>query len=162
MTYLAVNNGSVWMECETRVQGKEDWVQLQGDWLIKSGEMKMALQALAEQEGSVTKDTPIEMRCRYAITPPSGEVVYTKYSDTLTFGSLEMEVESKEEVSEAEVSSQEESKAPESKADSAIAEKTEKSSFPWWIIILIILLLIIIIVIIVLLNRKKKDEENKG
>ena len=68
----------------------------------------------------------------------------------------------KEEVSEAEVSSQEESKAPESKADSAIAEKTEKSSFPWWIIILIILMLNNIIVIIVLLNRKKKDEENKG
>ena len=156
----AGTQGVIWLEVEARLQGKEDWVGLQGDFTLKSGEMKIALQALAEAEGEIAKDTPIELRARYYCSQADQEDFYSDYSETLTFGSVDMAVEKEEEISEAEESA--ESEAPASSTESSEKEtEEEESSFPWWIIILIIILLIIIIVIIILVLKKKK-EENKA
>lgn len=163
LAQAAGTQGSIWLCTETRVQGKDEWAELQGDWVIKSGDMELELQNLAEMEGGIEKDTPIELRARYYCTQNDQEDFWSDYSETLTFGSVDMQVESEEEMSEAEVSEEEsvaESKA-ESKADTSKAEDTEKSSFPWWILLLI-LLVIIVIIIIIIITRKKKDDEQEA
>ena len=85
--------GGIFLETEARVSGKNDWVQLQGDFTIKTGEMTIALQNLAEAEGKIEKDTPIELRARYYCSQDGEgqEPFYSVYSEILTFGSQDMQ-----------------------------------------------------------------------
>jgi len=85
-------SGVIRIYTEARVQGKGEWVELQGDLDIKSGDIQIDLQALAEAEKSVAKDTPIELRTRYWCSQNEQEDFYSAYSNVLTFGSLDMEV----------------------------------------------------------------------
>lgn len=84
--------GDVRLCVEARVQGTENWIELQGDSWIKSGELTYALQNIAEAEKKVEKDTPIELRARYLCMQEDQEDFYSDYSNILTFGSLDMEV----------------------------------------------------------------------
>ena len=85
-------SGAIWMCAEAKLQSSDEWVELQGDFDLKSGDMKIALQALAEKEGNVEKDTPVELRARYWCSQSEQEDFYSDYSEILTFDSLDMEV----------------------------------------------------------------------
>ena len=72
--------GGIFLETEARVSGKNDWVQLQGDFTIKTGEMTIALQNLAEAEGKIEKDTPSSGR---AITVHRTEKVRSRFIQSI-------------------------------------------------------------------------------
>lgn len=152
--------GNIWIQTEARVQGKDEWVTLQGDWEIKAGENRMALQALAEHEGEITKETPIEIRCCYICDQNGYEEIRSDYSEILTFGSPDMKVESQTPPPES--SAAEESQVSKTEnSQTSQTNETKNSGFPVWIIILIIaIVLIIVIIIIILIVMKNKKKNN--
>ena len=152
--------GAIWLIAEAKLADKENWVELQGDFTIKSGDMKIDLNALADSEGKIEKDTPIELRAKYLCMQEGLDDFESEYSSVLTFGATDMQVDEPSSVIE-ESTADEESKAETTTTAKApkASEKEEESSFPWWIIILIIILILIIIIIIIIL-KKKKDMEN--
>ena len=95
-TVLKANRiGVIWLQTEARVMGKSEWTELQGDISLKSGEFKIDLQNLAEAEGTVSKDTPIELRAKYVVyanASTEGGTIESPYSEILSFGSPEMQV----------------------------------------------------------------------
>ncbi|MCR4890293.1 MAG: hypothetical protein K5979_14125 [Ruminococcus sp.] len=99
----ADNSGIIRISAEARVADNGEWVELQGDSELKSGELKYALQNLAEAEKSISADTTIELRARYCFMPADGEDTLSPYSDILTFASPDMQI-SENEVSSDEVS----------------------------------------------------------
>ena len=165
--------GGISLEVEARVAGTEEWISLQGDWIIKAGDMTAALQALAEKEQSVKKDTPIELRARYRCSQAGVEEdIFSDYSQIITFGSQDMEVTTQK-VEESSIPD-DESKAETTttkKEKTKDKEKDDKCSlcgfcpqplglciFIW---IAIIVVIVIIIVVIVLKKKKNKDNESK-
>lgn len=64
LTRASGTRGAIWLEVEAKIEGSE-WVGLQGDWVIKAGDMEMGLQNLMEKTGSIKKGTPIKLRARY-------------------------------------------------------------------------------------------------
>ena len=84
-------SGTMRIYTEAKVQGREEWVELQGDCDIKAGDVRIYLQALAEAEKSVENGTPIEVRTRIYCSQKGQDEFYSDYSDVLTFGSLDME-----------------------------------------------------------------------
>ncbi|MBR4341104.1 MAG: hypothetical protein IKP88_00075 [Lachnospiraceae bacterium] len=149
--------GNITIEVETRIPGKSDWVQLQGDWELSSGELKYALQNLVEAVGKVDKDTPIELRARYDCTQYDQEEFWSDYSEILTFGSEKMEV--KNEPTPTEAPSTDTVNKPESKTD-----KCWLCGFcpcPLGLCIFIWILIIIIIAVVVFIIIKKTKKDNK-
>ena len=86
---VAATGGQIVIEIEGRVQGDETFVGLQGDWIIRAGEMEADLFSLVnEQRPYVPKDTIVELRCRYRYDHPrffDGEM-YSEYSKIISFG----------------------------------------------------------------------------
>ena len=81
--------GGIVIEVWARVKGDEEFTELQGDWIIKAGEMESALFNLAnEQRPNVPKDSIIELRCRYRYDHPAylDDCVYSDWSKTISFG----------------------------------------------------------------------------
>lgn len=81
--------GQIVIEVEARVQGDENFVGLQGDWIIRGGEMESALFSLVNDERpNVPKDTVIELRCRYRYDHPRffDGSIYSDYSKIISFG----------------------------------------------------------------------------
>ncbi len=158
------NGGTIVLETYARVKDKPDWVELQGDFTIKTGEIRIALQNLAQEEGNVSKDTPIELRCTYRCSQGNTDDFWSDYSEIITFNSDEMAVKSEAEVSgnetadESKVQSSAEASVQESSAAPAAADSV--SSFPVWIIIIIAVVLIIIIIIIIVIVSKNKKKNN--
>lgn len=168
--------GGISLEVEARVQGKEDWVLLQGDWIVKAGDMTAALQALANAEGKVEKDTPIELRARYRISQPELEDFYSEYSEVLTFGAVDMQVEPDSVVESSapddESVTETTTTVKEKKTEDKEKEKDDKCSlcgfcpqplglciFIW--IAIIVVIVVIIVVIIVMKKKKEKNESGK-
>ena len=97
---LATNNakleafgGRIWIYTQARVQGDTEWVDLQGDWIIKAGEMKSDLFNLVNEDRPVIdKGTVIELRCRYGCEQPGidGEM-YSDWSKIISFGTDDIE-----------------------------------------------------------------------
>ncbi|MBR1763954.1 MAG: hypothetical protein IJ746_01005 [Ruminococcus sp.] len=162
--------GALWLETEARVQGTEDWVGLQGDWTIKSGEMKIDLQALAENAGGVEKDTPIEFRARYGCSQTEQEDIYSDYSEVLVFGSVDMEVTPDSVPEETTTTT---AAAPAETTTTTAKEKTEEKDdkcslcgfcpqplglciFIW---IAIIVVIAVIVVVVILMKKKKNTDE---
>ena len=152
LTQVSGTRGGISLEVEARVHGKEEWVGLQGDWIVKAGEMTAALQSLAEKESSVKKDTPIELRARYCCAQPEQDDFYSGYSEVLVFGAKDMQVETGAAVTENTAISQT------TTLTAAAAAKKKKKSL-WWLWLLLILLLLIVIVIVILVVMKKKKEK---
>ena len=77
--------GQTVLQLQARVKGQENWVELQGDIWIKTGEMKFALLNLYEAQ-QVPVNMPIEVRARY-ITYQSDDFgdVYSDWSRILEF-----------------------------------------------------------------------------
>ena len=159
------NGGDITIEVEARVQGKSDWIELQGDWKLKSGELEYKLQTLAEAEGKVDKDTPIELRARYCCRQYDLDDIYSDYSEIITFASEDMEV----------IATPTPTEAPD-EPDEAITptpkpaeEKEEKDKCglcgfcprPLGICIFIWLIIIIVIVVVVIVVIKKTGKDKK-
>ena len=88
-TVVEAHGGGITIEVEARVQGDAEFTPLQGDWIIRAGEMESALFALAnESRPTVPKDSVIELRCRYRYDDPQyfdGEI-YSDWSKIISFG----------------------------------------------------------------------------
>ena len=153
------------LEVEARVQGKENWVGLQGDWTLKSGELKYGLQNLAEAEKSVSKDTPIELRARYNINNGETEF-YSPYSEILTFGSKEMNatpdsvVDSTENVTEAASAAPKEEKKSENKCSlCGFCPHPLGICIFIWIAIIVAVAAVVVITIIVMKKKKQQPQD---
>ncbi|MBQ9467505.1 MAG: hypothetical protein IJU52_00675 [Clostridia bacterium] len=85
---VEADGGGIVIEVEGRVKGDTDFVGLQGDWIIRAGEMECALFALAsEARPNVPKDAIIELRCRYRYDHPKYETeIYSDWSKIISFG----------------------------------------------------------------------------
>ena len=173
--------GSIFFEAEASLAGKEEWVTLQGDFTIKSGEMYISLQSLAEALGKVEKDTPIELRARYFCTQTEQDDIYSDYSEILTFGSTEMDatpesvVESSTENS-AEPSAESSVESTDKKEASTVQKAEEQEDkcslcgfcphplglciFIW--IAIIVAVVVIVVVIIVVMKKKSKSDKNNS
>ncbi|MBR6106734.1 MAG: hypothetical protein IKQ39_01870 [Oscillospiraceae bacterium] len=151
LAQVSGTQGTLWMEVEARKQGSDEWVGLQGDWMIKAGDMEIGLQNLAEAEGSIEKDTPIELRARYWISQADQEDFYTDYSEVLVFGAEAMVVATQAPAAEESV--------PETSVTPY--QEAPPTSGAWWIILLILLILLILaIIIVIILKKKKKDKKS--
>ena len=168
-TLLKANSsGYVGLETEARVMGKNEWTPLQGDFALKSGEMKIALQNLAVAEGSITKDTPIEFRAKYVVYTGEAEPIISPYSEILTFGSLDMQVTegTTDDTTEESVTVI----ATQTTTEEVVTEKPKKDKcslcgfcpHPLGICIFIwiaIIVIIAVVVVIVILKKKKDKKE---
>ncbi len=166
--------GGIALEVEARVQGKEDWVPLQGDWIVKAGDMTAALQALANAEGTVEKDTPIELRARYRISQPELEDFYSEYSEVLTFGAVDMQTEPDSVVESSapddESVAETTTTVKEKKTEDKEKEKNDKCSLCGFcpqplglcIFIWIAIIVVIVVIIVVIIVMKKKKERNES
>lgn len=93
LTLLEAKGGTVWIEVEARLNKEgAEWVELQGDWTVKPGEMTAALQNLAEHEGGIEQDAEILLRTRYWVQTPEEEEFRTDWSNVITFGSDKVEL----------------------------------------------------------------------
>ena len=73
--YVEAWGGVYWIEAQARFRGDTEWVGLQGDWIIKGGEMEFALMSLSREDHVyVKKSDEIELRLRY--------YVYQRETDT--------------------------------------------------------------------------------
>ncbi len=161
-TKVEAHGGSIVIEVEGRVKGDKEFVSLQGDWIIKAGEMESALFNLAnESRPNVPKDSIIELRCRYRYDHPKyfDDAVYSDWSKIISFGTDDINM-GKTETTDGTVS-------PDDGADHA------KGSCPIchfcpqplglcifiWLLILVVIIVIIIVVIVAVKKSKKKDKK---
>lgn len=158
--------GGISLEVEAKVQGSDEWVGLQGDWIVKAGEMTSALLQLAEKEKDVKEGTPIELRARYCCAQPEIDDFFSPWSETITFGSQEMTVTTAT-VTEAPVT---ETTVTTTTAAPAPKEKEEEDKCwlcgfcpcPLGLCIFIWIAIIIVVgIVILLIAIKKKKDGNK-
>ena len=164
LTRASGTRGAIWLEVEAKIEGSE-WVGLQGDWTLKSGELKYGLQNLAEAEKSVSKDTPIELRARYNINNGETEF-YSPYSEILTFGSKEMNatpdsvVDSTENVTEAASAAPKEEKKSENKCSlCGFCPHPLGICIFIWIAIIVAVAAVVVITIIVMKKKKQQPQD---
>ena len=167
-TEITNREGRIILETECRVKGNDEWKEMQGDWILKSGEMKVTLLNLAEENKVISKDTPVELRCRYYCEQSEEEPFYSDYSEVLTFGTKEIDGR-KESVAEKSNDASDEK----TNEESAVKEesKSEKKCsvcgicpvqplgiclFIW--IAIIVAVIIVVIVIILAVNKKKSNK----
>ena len=143
--------GGIFLRTEARVPNGE-WVELQGDWTLKTGEMVIALQNLAEKEKTVAKDTPIELRCRYDYNPGNEGEFSTDYSNVLSIAAAAMQVTTGTAPAESTVSAA-------NTASAAHQTPTPQKSMSWLWILLIVLAVIVLLIIIFLVVRNNKDDK---
>ena len=171
VTQVSGTQGGISIEVEARLKGKEEWVGLQGDWIVKAGEQTYALQHLAEAEGQVEQDAPIELRARYRCDQIDQEEFWSDYSEILTFGSEEMEVVTTTPAPESIAPEETTTPATTTTAEEKEEKKSDKKDkcslcgfcpqplglciFIWIAIIVAIVVIIIIIVVM----KKKKDNK---
>ncbi len=167
--------GVIRLETEARVMGKENWTALQGDFTIKSGDMKADLQALAQAEGEISKDTPIEFRARYYCSQTDQEDFYSDYSEILSFGTEKMKSEensltgsSAEEISEVNTDGAnapdeqvQQEKQPEEKKCSVCGFCPQPFGLCIFIWIAIAVVVVIAVVVTVVVIKKKKSGQSK-
>ena len=130
-----------------------EWVELQGDWTVKSGEIQTKLQMLAENAKNVTNGTPIELRCRYDCEP-GGETAgfSTEFSNVLTISAEAMQISSE--------TAPAETVAAASTTKTANAPSTQQKALGWlWILLLIVAVIVLLIIIFLLSRRNKEDKK---
>lgn len=169
LTIITTNGGTIYPEWESRIPGGE-WIGLQGDFTVTSGEMIIALQNLAEAEKSIQKDTPIELRCRYycsqTVNGEDLEPIYSPYSEILTFGSQEMSVTPASNPTDttdtSEISKASRSSAPEQESEASKCSLCGFCPQPLglcifiWIAIAVAIIIIVVVIIVIIKKKKKK------
>ena len=154
-TKAEANGGSIVIEVWARVKGDKEFTELQGDWIIKAGEMESALFSLANEERpTVPKDSEIELRCRYRYDHPRyfDGSVYSDWSDTISFGT--------ENISYNTNPGENGTGEPEDNAGTCpichfCPQPLGLCVFIW--LIIIILIIVIVIIIAVAAKRRKKN-----
>lgn len=163
-----LNGGRIIIKVEARAQGTDEWTEIEGDWIMKSGDQKYYLQRLAEaakEKGqTIGKDTPLEVRAKYICSQGDLPDIESDYSNIITFGSPDMEVVTEPTPTEAPAKPD-----PTLTPTPAPKEKEKKDKCglcgfcprPLGICIFIWLLIIIIIVVavIVVIKMTKKDKK---
>ena len=160
-TKVEAYGGSITIEVWARVKGDKEFTQLQGDWIIKAGEMESDLFNLAnESRPNVPKDSVIELRCRYRYDHPAyfdGDM-YSDWSKTISFGTDDINYDPGQ---------LDTSTTPADNTQSGEKDKCPICHFcpqPLglcifiWLLILLAVIIIIVIIIVVSKKKKKKDE----
>ncbi len=160
-TKVEAHGGGIVIEVWARVKGDAEFTELQGDWIIKAGEMESALFNLAnDSRPHIAKDTIIELRCRYRYNHPryfDGEI-YSDWSKIISFGTDDIN-QGGNPVTDATTPST----APEDPTDPG--KKTcpicHFCPQPLGLCIFIWLLIIIVIVVVIIIVLKKNKKEKK-
>ena len=162
-TKVEADGGGIVIEVWARVKGDAEFVQLQGDWIIKAGEMESALFSLANEERqTVPKDSVIELRCRYRYDHPKyfdGEI-YSDWSKTISFGTDDINYNTTPVGSGT--ATPDDPSNPTKKTCPICHFCPQPLGLCIFIWLLIILVVVIIIVILVVSKKKKKDENKKN
>ena len=119
--------------------------------------MESALQNLAQAEGKIEKDTPIELRAKYVCAQPDLEDFSSEYSEVLTFGSQEMEVKPEAPAAESSVQSE----APAEKKCSLCGFCPQPLGLCIFIWIAVAVAVIIIVIVIIVVVKKKSDKKSE-
>ena len=159
-TKVEASGGSIVIEVEARVQGDKEFTPLQGDWIIKAGEMESALFSLVnDARPHVEKDSIIELRCRYRYDHPKyfdGEI-YSDWSKIISFGTddINQGVTPTAPDGTDSVPIDPENQPKECPICHFCPQPLGICIFIW----LLIILVVIVVVIIVLRSKKKKNNE---
>ena len=167
-TKVEADGGGIVIEVWARVKGDKEFVELQGDWLIKGGEMESDLFNLANEERQVVpKDSVIELRCRYRYSHSKyfdGDI-YSDWSKIISFGTDDINYNPGSLSSDTATP---DTSAPVTTPGTSIGPNSDcplchSCSQPlgiciiiWILIILIVIVLIVVLVIV--LNKKKKNK----
>ena len=165
-TELEAHGGGIVIEVEGRVKGDPEFVGLQGDWIIKAGEMEAALFSLVNDDRpTVPKDAEVELRCRYCMRQPDQDDIYSDWSKVITFGTEDITQGANETIEEKTEKDEETKPAnPETPAEKKCPichfcpQPLGLCIFIW---LLIILLIVAVIVVVVVISRKKKKDGKK-
>lgn len=160
-TTVEANGGQIIIEVWARVKGDREFIELQGDWTIRAGEMESALFNLAnEARQTVPKDSVIELRCRYRYDHSKylDDCIYSDWSKTISFGT--------DDINYYTDPVQDETKPQD---DPSNPTNPEKKTCPichfcpqplgLCIFIWLLIVIVVAVVIIVVLKKKKKTEK---
>lgn len=86
--------GGIYIETEARVKGDSEWTLMSNTTnTVKGGEMECALLHLVnDQRPTISKDTVIELRCRYRCSQPEQEDILSDYSNIISFGTDDISI----------------------------------------------------------------------
>ncbi|MBP5631677.1 MAG: hypothetical protein J6X34_00185 [Clostridia bacterium] len=158
---VAANLGQITIEVQGRVKGDTEFIPLQGDWLIKAGEMEAALFALANAERpNVPKDAIIELRCRYVYEHPDyfDGSIYSDWSKIISFGTDDINYHT-DPGTDGTPGPDDQAHAPKKTCPIChfCPQPLGLCIFIWLLIILAVI--IVIVVIIAVAKKKKKDKK---
>ncbi|MBQ9545024.1 MAG: hypothetical protein IJV00_07850 [Clostridia bacterium] len=166
-TKVAAKGGGIVIEVWARVKGDTEFVELQGDWIIKAGEMESALFSLAnENRPNVPKDSVIELRCRYRYDHPKyfDGFIYSDWSKTIAFGTDDIAYNTAPAASDTAPASSGADPAPGNNDKCPICHFCPQPLglciFIWLAIIVAIAVVVIIIVKSAKKNENKEKKEN--
>ncbi len=95
ITKVQAIGGDVRVEVEARVKGDIAFTGLQGDWIVRGGEMEADLFSLVnETRPNIPKDTIIELRVRYSYDHSRffDGTMYSDYSKIISFGTDDISI----------------------------------------------------------------------
>ena len=87
ITALNALGGDIWVQFEGRVKGDLNWAALDGDGTVRSGEVEVKLQRLAEERGGIAENDEVEIRAQYYFDHPETGVKYTDWSNVISYTS---------------------------------------------------------------------------
>ena len=149
-------DGDIQLITEARVRDGE-WKNLAGDWELKFGEMKAYLSTLPEEQGSIPKNTPLELRCCYECWPRDGENSFrTEYSNVLGFTAKE-----KIKYSTGAVPTHKGTDNDCLGPDDTYPGSESEKSMGWLGVLLIMLAVFVLFIILLLVTRSKKQDNKK-
>ncbi len=163
-TKVEADGGGIVIEVWARVKGDTEFVELQGDWIIKAGEMESALFNLANEERqTVPKDSVIELRCRYRYDHPKyfDGSIYSDWSKTISFGTDDINYHSGT-VGTGDPLDDGNPSGVGTKCPIChfCSQPLGLCIFIWLLIILVVIIIIVVIIIVV--RKKKKDGGSSG
>ena len=148
ITALNALGGYVFVMFEGRVKGDLNWVTLDGDGTVRSGEVEVKLQHLAEERGGINRDDEVELRAQYYYEHPETGVKYTDWSNVISYNSDNVIVPT---------AAPEVTERP-AYGDGDGTETTGCKATPWiWIIIAIVVIAVVVVIIIIASKNKKKQ-----
>ena len=163
-TNLLSAGDDIYVETYARVKGDTEWIALDGDRDVKPGNLEWKLIYLAKDGETISKDTPIELRCRYCVYQRTeDEPLYSDWSKVISFGTDEIKIDNTS-VAENDADGHEIGANSTAKKDSCpichfCPQPLGLCIFIWLLIIVIIAA--VVIVIVIMKKKKDKKENNK-
>ena len=163
-TNLLSARDDIYVETYARVKGDTEWIALDGDRDVKPGNLEWKLIYLAKDGETISKDTPIELRCRYVVyQSEDDEPLYSDWSKVISFGTDEIKIDNTP-ATDISVDAAESDNNGTAKKDSCpichfCPQPLGLCIFIWLLIIVIIAA--VVIVIVIMKKKKDKKENNK-